>query len=57
MLANLQLLRALAAVALVVFHFGLMPPTKLPFMVGAAGVEPPIEQAISAGGVDDRPSR
>lgn len=39
MLANLQLLRALAAAAVVVFHFGLMPPTKLPFIVGAAGVD------------------
>jgi exopolysaccharide production protein ExoZ len=39
MLANLQLLRALAAIAVVVFHFGLMPPTSLQFTAGAAGVD------------------
>jgi exopolysaccharide production protein ExoZ len=39
MLANLQALRALAAIAVVVFHFGLMPPTSVPFHVGAAGVD------------------
>ena len=39
MLANLQALRALAAIAVVVFHFGLMPPTSLSFTSGAAGVD------------------
>lgn len=39
MLANLQLLRDLAAIAVVIFHFGLMPPTSLPFTAGAAGVD------------------
>jgi exopolysaccharide production protein ExoZ len=39
MLANLQLLRALAAIAVVVFHFGLMPSTGLQFTAGAAGVD------------------
>jgi exopolysaccharide production protein ExoZ len=39
MLANLQGLRALAAIAVVVFHFGLMPATNVPFQVGGAGVD------------------
>lgn len=39
MLANLQAVRALAAVGVVVFHFGLMPATGLPFRVGASGVD------------------
>lgn len=39
MLANLQAVRALAAIGVVVFHFGLMPATALPFTVGAAGVD------------------
>ena len=37
--ANLQAVRALAAIGVVVFHFGLMPATALPFTVGAAGVD------------------
>ena len=39
MLNNLQGLRALAAIGVVVFHFGLMPATMLPFKVGASGVD------------------
>lgn len=39
MIANLQALRALAAIAVVVFHVGLMPATALLFPVGAAGVD------------------
>jgi len=39
MLANLQALRALAALGVVVFHYGLMPATALPFRTGAAGVD------------------
>jgi len=39
MIANLQAVRALAAIAVVVFHFGLLPATKLRFGVGAAGVD------------------
>ena len=39
MLANLQGVRALAAIGVVVFHFGLMPATGLPFRVGASGVD------------------
>lgn len=39
MLANLQALRALAAIGVVIFHVGLMPGTSLPFQVGAAGVD------------------
>lgn len=39
MLANLQALRALAAIGVVIFHVGLMPGTGLPFEVGAAGVD------------------
>lgn len=39
MLANLQALRALAAIGVVIFHVGLMPGTGLPFQVGAAGVD------------------
>lgn len=39
MLANLQAVRALAAIGVVVFHFGLMPATGLPFRVGASGVD------------------
>lgn len=38
-LANLQGLRAVAALGVVVFHFGLMPPTQLPFRIGAYGVD------------------
>jgi exopolysaccharide production protein ExoZ len=38
-LANLQGVRAVAAIGVVVFHFGLMPATQLPFGVGAAGVD------------------
>jgi exopolysaccharide production protein ExoZ len=39
MLTNLQGVRALAAIGVVVFHFGLLPATRLPFAVGAAGVD------------------
>lgn len=39
MIVNLQALRALAAIAVVVFHVGLMPATGLLFPVGAAGVD------------------
>ncbi|HEX8644779.1 MAG TPA: acyltransferase [Allosphingosinicella sp.] len=39
MLTNLQALRALAAIGVVVFHFGLLPATSVPFTVGAAGVD------------------
>lgn len=39
MLANLQGVRALAAIGVVIFHFGLMPATGLSFRVGAAGVD------------------
>lgn len=39
MLANLQAVRALAALGVVLFHFGLMPATGLPFRVGASGVD------------------
>ena len=39
MLANLQAVRAVAAIGVVVFHFGLMPATSLPFGVGAFGVD------------------
>jgi exopolysaccharide production protein ExoZ len=39
MLSNLQAVRALAAIGVVVFHFGLMPATSLPFLVGASGVD------------------
>jgi exopolysaccharide production protein ExoZ len=39
MLANLQGVRAVAAIGVVVFHFGLLPATHLPFGVGAAGVD------------------
>lgn len=39
MLTNLQGIRALAALGVVVFHFGLMPATRLPFTIGAAGVD------------------
>jgi exopolysaccharide production protein ExoZ len=39
MLTNLQGLRALAAIAVAVFHFGLLPATSLPFGAGAAGVD------------------
>jgi exopolysaccharide production protein ExoZ len=39
MLANLQAVRALAAIGVVVFHFGLLPGTSLPFKVGASGVD------------------
>lgn len=39
MLANLQALRALAAIAVVVFHVATMPGTAMPFSVGAAGVD------------------
>ncbi len=39
MLDNLQGLRAVAAMGVVVFHFGLMPATAIPFGVGASGVD------------------
>ena len=39
MLANLQAVRALAAIGVVVFHLGLMPATGLPLRVGASGVD------------------
>jgi exopolysaccharide production protein ExoZ len=39
MLTNLQGVRALAAAGVVVFHFGLLPATRLHFPVGAAGVD------------------
>ncbi|MEA3015478.1 MAG: exopolysaccharide production protein ExoZ [Sphingomonadales bacterium] len=39
MLVNLQAVRALAAIGVMLFHFGLMPATNLPFQVGAAGVD------------------
>lgn len=39
MIANLQALRAFAAIAVMVFHFGLMPATKLPFVTGGFGVD------------------
>lgn len=39
MLSNLQAVRALAALGVVLFHFGLMPATALPFRVGAFGVD------------------
>lgn len=39
MLTNLQGLRAAAALGVIVFHFGLLPATKLPFAAGAAGVD------------------
>ena len=39
MLFNLQAVRALAAIGVVVFHFGLMPATSLPFGIGASGVD------------------
>ena len=38
-LTNLQGFRALAALSVVVFHFGLMPAIGIPFSVGAAGVD------------------
>ena len=38
-LTNLQGLRALAALGVVAFHFGLMPATAIPFGVGASGVD------------------
>jgi exopolysaccharide production protein ExoZ len=38
-LTNLQGLRALAALGVVVFHFGLMPAIAIPFEVGASGVD------------------
>ena len=38
-LTNLQGLRALAALGVVVFHFGLMPATGIPFVIGASGVD------------------
>ena len=38
-LANLQGLRALAALGVMVFHFGLMPATSIPFAIGASGVD------------------
>jgi exopolysaccharide production protein ExoZ len=38
-LTNLQGLRALAALSVVLFHYGLMPVTTLPFQIGAAGVD------------------
>lgn len=39
MLTSLQALRAIAALAVAVFHFGLMPATNLPFGIGASGVD------------------
>jgi exopolysaccharide production protein ExoZ len=39
MLNNLQGLRAVAALGVVLFHFGLMPATAIPFEVGASGVD------------------
>jgi exopolysaccharide production protein ExoZ len=39
MLTNLQALRALAAIGVVLFHFGLMPATTLPSKIGAEGVD------------------
>ena len=39
MLANLQAVRALAAIGVVLFHFGLLPATQLPFGIGASGVD------------------
>jgi peptidoglycan/LPS O-acetylase OafA/YrhL len=39
MLSNLQAVRALAAISVVLFHFGLMPATGLPFRIGASGVD------------------
>lgn len=39
MLTNLQGVRALAAIGVVLFHFGLMPATGLPFRIGASGVD------------------
>lgn len=39
MINNLQALRALAAIGVVVFHVGLLPATSLPFTIGAAGVD------------------
>jgi exopolysaccharide production protein ExoZ len=39
MLTNLQAVRAFAAIAVVIFHFGLLPATTLSFPVGAAGVD------------------
>jgi len=39
MRTNLQGLRALAAVGVVVFHVGLLPATAMPFRIGAAGVD------------------
>jgi exopolysaccharide production protein ExoZ len=38
-LNNLQALRALAAIGVVLFHFGLLPATSIPFGVGASGVD------------------
>ena len=39
MFANLQGVRALAAIGVVMFHLGLMPATGLPFRIGASGVD------------------
>lgn len=39
MLGNLQGLRAFAAICVMLFHFGLMPATHLPFRIGAFGVD------------------
>lgn len=39
MLSNLQAARALAAIGVVIFHFGLMPATSLAFTIGASGVD------------------
>ena len=39
MFSNLQGLRAVAALGVVIFHFGLMPAIAIPFGVGAAGVD------------------
>ncbi|HEX4736943.1 MAG TPA: acyltransferase [Allosphingosinicella sp.] len=39
MLTNLQAMRAFAAIAVMLFHFALMPATSLPFKIGAFGVD------------------
>lgn len=39
MLSNLQAVRALAAIGVALFHFGLMPATSMPFGIGASGVD------------------
>lgn len=39
MINNLQVLRAAAAIAVVIFHVGLIPATAMSFTIGAAGVD------------------